>query len=785
MAIRQLSIAVTDFLHALYHPKDLGSGFVASTRGQEGTQGHQLVSSRQLPGYRAEVPIEFQYEQLGYQLILRGRIDGLLTTEAGLLVEEVKTTYLPLGDLQVDQFPIHLAQLQLYLYFVSQHHPGREVSGRLTYLNLDDLSERSFAVNVQPEQSEAFFRDLADGFLRQQLELEHWQQVRNDSILGLCFPFPTPRPGQTELIETVLAAVTGERDLIAEAATGIGKTVAVLFPALQSLARQELKRLFFLTAKTVGKEIVKKTLANLTQQGLRLRTVFIEAKDRVCPSPGSSCKPGGCPYTDNYYAKVDQLIPALLAYELITPEVVAEWGRHHQVCPYELSLDLALQADLIIGDYNYLFDPGVYLRRFFLGPKRRDCLFLIDEAHNLVARGREMYSATLEQSRLQSLEFSLRRSEPRIADAVVAVGAFFEQWERDLWKEQRPGVRLAELPEMFEPALEKLAALCERFLRQQTSHPLWETVNDFYLELTAFIRIAAKLDANYALYAKQEQHGVRLRLFCLNPGPRLRERLEYSRSAVFFSATLAPAPYFQQLLGAREPLQLRLTSPFPQENRLYLHVPGVDTRFNARKDTANAVAQAAADLVLAHNGNYLMFFPSYAYLQTVWPLIIAVVGARAEVFTQSPQMSNQAKMEFLRRVSNRNPNRSNLGLAVLGGIFGEGIDLPGEELVGVIIVGPGLPTLSDEQELLKLYYDEQDGRGMLYAYIIPGLIRVIQSAGRVFRTPEDRGVVLLLDDRFLQESYQDLLPPDWFLPGRPFSTPEYRQVLAEFWNQND
>ncbi len=785
LANYQVTISVTELLNRLFHPKDLNDGFIPATRGQEGSAGHQLVSTRRRPGYRAEVPVEFHYEGHGYQLRIRGRIDGLLDDGAGLLVEEVKTTYLPLATLNPEDFPLHQAQLKLYLYFMMMQS-AQPVTGQLTYLNLDDLSEKSFPLELSREAGAAFFTDLAEAFLRELQTAADWRDIRDASLKQIRFPYPTLRAGQSELMEAVEQAIRAERDLLAEAATGIGKTIAILYPALKSLAGPTVDRLFFLTAKTNGREIVRKTVVNLQHQGLRLRTVFLEAKERVCFQPGAPCHPEVCPYTIDYYNRAEKVLPELLAAELIAPELVIEAARRENLCPFELSLDLALRADLIVGDYNYIFDPGVFLRRFFSGPKKRDSLFLIDEAHNLVGRGREMYSATLRQSQWTSLEWSARNSAPRLAAAIQAVLEHFEQWERELWRESRPGLRLAALPEMLETALERLAAVAGLFLREQAHHPLWDQVRLCYFELTALIRVVARLGPEYAIYIRQEQAGVELRLFCINPGPALRERLEYSRAAIFCSATLSPPEYFRELLGGRNPLQVRLGSPFPRENRLYLHVPGIDTRFHARRDSAGQVVRCAAALIAAHAGNYLMFFPSYAYLQAVWPLLREALGhdSPVAIHVQLPGMSGAARAAFLRKVAGPKSQGSNLGLAVLGGVFGEAVDLPGEDLVGVIIVGPGLPVLNEEQELIRMHFDEWDGKGLFYAAVVPGMIRVIQSAGRVFRTPEDRGVVLLLDDRFCQEPFESLLPPDWFLPGRAFSSPDYRRILAEFWAES-
>jgi DNA excision repair protein ERCC-2 len=811
----EIKIGVRDLLEVIFNPKDLNTTFFPATRGQEGSEGHQILRSQRPAGYRSEVAVEFPYETPEYRLLVRGRIDGVLESDTGVLIEEIKTTYTPIADLYRGQNPIHEAQLKLYLYFVMAQSPGIEVTGKLTYLNLDDLSERSFPLDISMAEGEAFFLSLAEAYLAHQRSYDGWCRVRNDSLVNLWFPFTDPRPGQTELMDMVTLALEQERDLFAEAATGIGKTIAVLYPSLKRLAdSNRFNQIFFLTAKTAGKEILKKTLLTIMKQGLRLRTVFIEAKSRVCLASEVKCHPLYCTYARDYYTKVKEIMPPILEKEMMTPELIINYAREHQVCPFELSLDLSLHADLIVCDYNYVFDPGVFLRRFFLNSGRKDFLFLVDEAHNLVPRGREMYSATLSQRELAGFrtetralhESSLENLHEKIDAACAAIDSFFQGWYREIQQERRPGIILSHLPDLLLPALERLVALLELLLKQNSAPKARERTQEFYFNLTAFTRIAALVNKDYAIYVKQDEEPVReanpgspsgtsepaepwihLRLFCINPGPLLRPRLDQGRVAVFFSATLSPSDYFKELLGGSpDSFNLRLTSPFPQETRLYFHVPGIDTRYRLRSQSAGMLAQCISELVTAHTGNYLIFFPSYAYLQAVLPLVRPLLTGKAAIYMQSPSMSESQKQEFLRRITDTSAatatNRSNVGLAVLGGIFGEGIDLPGEQLVGVMVVGPGLPVVSDEQELIRQYFEERNGEGFLFAYLIPGLIRVIQAAGRVFRTPDDQGVVMLVDDRFLHENYQELLPPDWFMPGRPFSNPNYRQALSDFWN---
>ena len=775
-------ISVTELIEFCNPPTTLAATPQFPSRALEGISGHQLLASTRPKGYQTEIPIEYEYKWNNLHLTVHGRIDGLIPTETGIVIEEIKTTYLPVNEFNDIPYPLHRAQIQIYLYFFMSRNPQQEVTGRLTYLNLESLEERTFPITLSIKEARDTFENLAHKYLAYQIESLNWLETRNLSLNKLSFPFSQPRPGQAELMETVSQALQSEQDLFIEAATGIGKTISVLFPALKQLAGADrFRRIFFLTAKTAGKEILRKTLNNLTEHGLRLRSVFIEAKERVCLAPGSQCD--SCQYAVNYYSKVEAALPRLLSMELITPELIANLAQQELLCPFELSLDLALNADLIICDYNYLFDPGVYLRRFFLSSGKRDSIFLIDEAHNLDNRGREMYSAALSQNELKRWTIQLETINPKLADCGRKILTIFDEYLRELKETNQQSLLLPSLNPLLEPALEQWNALLEKTIRQTPFSVSRDQILTIYFELIKFIRIIPLLNKDYAIYVKSENQNLILKILCLNPGPLLRKRLAKGRSAIFFSATLSPHEYFRELLGGKEDaIQIRLASPFPKEIRLYLHVPGIDTRYRARANSLAQLVECIVTTVQSRLGNYLTFFPSYSYLQTVFPILRQQLSDQALVYAQLPGMAKEAKERFLANLFRKHTNQSKLGLAVLGGSFAEGIDLPGEQLIGVIIVGPGLPMVNEEQELIRLYFDERNNSGFFYAYLIPGLIKVIQAAGRVFRTPEDTGLVILVDDRFADERYQELLPPDWFLPGRSFSEPDYQEALKNFWN---
>lgn len=775
-----VEMGVLEFLQAGMRVGGLGGVGLARGRALAAANAHYATAARRSPEWKREAPVRLVFEGKGCRLTVRGRVDALLVTPHEVVVEEIKATWRPLAGVQAGDNPLDVAQLRLYHHFACTTYPDRRVGAALTYVEAGTGAERSFRMDWEPEESRAFAESLAVVVLEQAAEARDWRRVRDRSLAALKFPFPELREGQGALLAAVEGAIKRRSDLLVEAATGIGKTMAVLYPALRNLGREGYSRIFYLTAKTAGAQAAAQAVALLREQGMRLRVLYLQAKERMCPLAGPDrpdCLEGFCPYAERFNARVGKAVLPLLAQEEITPEAVLAAGMRDTLCPFELALEVALGADLIVCDYNYAFDPAVHLRRFFAPGEPADNLFLVDEAHNLVPRGREMYSATLTEQSLGQAREALGLDAGPLAERLFAVAARFPELRARIEEEGGAACLLESLPENLADQVAAAVEAGGEMLPEMPPSPERRQVADTHYALAHFSRIAACLDNNYAIYA--EPH--RLRLFCLNPGPRLAARLEHATAAIFLSGTLSPARYFETMLGAREGAgHLVLPSPFPRENRLYLHVPEISTRYVRREETKPTVAQVIVDVARARPGSYLAFFPSYAYLGSVAAEIAIARPEGVTVIVQRPGMRRREQGDFLRQVSVAGPG-SRLGLAVMGGLFGEAVDLPGEQLVGVIIVGPALPPRSMELELIRAHFDEPDGEGFLYAYVIPGMIRVIQAAGRVFRTPEDRGVVVLLDDRFLQEPYRELLPADWGAEDAGFSTPHYRERLEEFW----
>jgi DNA excision repair protein ERCC-2 len=785
MADALLELGVLDFLRATFKVGGLtidwgGRGAMAA-----GLAVHRTLATRRPPGYRCEVPIQLVAEHRNLRVKVNGRLDGLLIGEEHVWVEELKSTMLPLAELTPAGAPWHLAQLQLYHHALCQRYPDRTVLPTLTYIHPETLEERAFEFSWTPDESAAFFQALAERLLTEEAERRAWSLCRDASLAALPFPFPAPRPGQPQLMQAVEAAIRRQTDLLLEAPTGLGKTLGVLFPALQHLPHAGgYRRIFFLTAKSAGVSVVAQALDHLREGGMRLRVLLLQAKERSCPLAGPdqpACCEDECPYAAHFYPKLQLLLPELLTHDVWSPELLRKIADADELCPYELALELTTWADLVVCDYNYAFDPGVMLRQYFSAFAPPDSLLLVDEAHNLVTRGRTMYSATLRESTLQALATLAGPTDP-LTEAVALVAPCWTTWRELLRQDGAPAARLERMPADLSVYLTAVLEAAGRLVSRWPAGVRRRQTLDLVDEVFGFARILGLLSSEHAIYVQGDGAGLRLCLQCLHPGPHLRARLERALATVCFSATLSPARYFRELLGLRDGAQtVALPSPFPQDNRLLLHVPDVSTKLAKRSATTPTVAGILQTLLATRPGNYLAFFPSFSYLSAVWAELMARRLPDVRLLTQRPGLTSAQQVEFLAPFSAPPARGSLLGLAVMGGLFGEGIDLPGEQLIGALIAGPALPAITPETELIREYFDLRSEEGYYFAYLVPGIVRVIQAAGRVWRTPEDRGVVILLDDRFLDPPFRELLPAEWDAEGEEFSTAALQERLEEFW----
>lgn len=728
----------------------------------EGSRIHRRIQKEQGDQYEAEVSLSLTTEYEGITYTVEGRADGILTTDEGVLVDEIKTTALLLEEIDGEN-RLHWGQALCYAYIIALQRSLPRLDVQLTYCRRETGEIRRFARPYTFEQLETFYMDLLFQYQMWAEMQEDWNQVRDTSIRALPFPFSAYRPGQRQLAASVYRTVRDEGQLFCQAPTGIGKTISTLYPAVKALGEGHTDKIFYLTAKTITRQATMDACKNMAGQGLRLRTIILTAKDKICfcrdaeGNRNGECNPDGCPYAKGHFSRVnDALYDLLGSCDFYSRSVVEACAERHRVCPFELQLDATLWCDCIVGDYNYLFDPQVYLRRFFDFP-RGGYTFLIDEAHNLVDRAREMYSAALNKAAVWAVKKSLNKKDD-LARALSALNRAFLAL-RDGDAEERV-VTQAEAVDTLLPPLNRVADETVLWLKQHPGAPQEEAVLSLYFDVLRYLKIADLYDGRYRSLITFSKKDVTVKQFCIDPAALLAGCLSKGRAAVFFSATLTPMSYYQELFGAREEAQsLLLPSPFPRDNLCLLVGDRVSTRYQDRTDSIEPVARMIGAAVQAKKGNYMVFFPSYAYMRAVYDVFTALFPEQRTV-RQTTDMKEAEREAFLNQFEVE-PAESLLGFCVLGGIYSEGIDLRGDRLIGSIVVGVGLPQICPEQEVVRAYFEEQNHMGFAYAYQIPGMNKVHQAAGRVIRGETDRGLVLLIDDRFTSFSYRRLFPAHW------------------------
>ncbi|MBI2947664.1 MAG: ATP-dependent DNA helicase [Verrucomicrobia bacterium] len=812
MSKRAIPISVRELVEFVLRAGDLGTDrdFFGPARALEGTRGHQRLQASRPKGYRAEVSLSYQIEAAEFALNISGRVDGILETPGSVLIEEIKTVR---GGWSSEPDLLHWAQAKIYAFIYGARHRLERIDVQLTYLDLDSDTVTPFRQTFGAHELSAFFTEVTRLYVDWLEEQIAWWRLRDDSIRLLSFPFPQFRAGQPELMAAASGVLANGGNLFVEAPTGIGKTIAVLFPAVQALERGVITKIFYLTAKTLGRTVAEKAFTDLRAAGLRLRSLTFTAREKLCFNQGQPCDVRTCPYAIGYYDRVRNAVRAALNQETMTRPAIEELARGHQVCPAALCADVSRWVDVVICDYNYVFDPKVYFRSFF-EHQRGDYAFLIDEAHNLVDRSRAMFSTELPEHEFAEASKTMRSYLPQLAKQMTKIARqisgqrseapsphFSPPMEErvpdsstaalfadDLFQSRRSSKRSAaprsafarkDAPTGLAPILRAFLTKAEEWLAQNTSAPFRDELLSLYFRVADFLRTFDLYDERYVTLVETFRDTTRLRLYCLDPASFLQAATRRGRSAIFFSATLSPMQYFRDAFGRDEAdAVLRLPSPFPPENLRLLIADYIATDFKRRGATVEDVARAIGAVTQARQGNYLVYFPSYQYLNQVRQRFIELCPSVATL-AQTSGMTEKAREEFLQAF--RSDHQQTLvGFAVMGGIFGEGIDLGGERLVGAVVVGVGLPQLCLERDLIREHFDAKNGAGFEYAYAFPGLTRVCQASGRVIRSETDRGVVLLIDTRFAERRYRELLPP-WWQPDFVGSPHEISSALYRFW----
>lgn len=722
---------------------------------QLGGRIHRKIQRQMGSDYYAEVPLKITVPCEGFAIQIEGRADGIQKTADGVVVDEIKGV---LRELEYIEKPVsvHLAQAKCYGYIYGKQQELDSITIQMTYCQMETEEVKRFQETFSIEELERWFLDIVmqyEKWARFQVE---WRQTRDATIKEAEFPYPY-REGQRELVTSVYRTILRKKKLFIQAPTGVGKTMATIFPAVKAVGEGLGDKIFYLTAKTITRTVAEQAFQILKKNGLQYKVATLTAKEKICFCEKAECNPDACPYAKGHFDRVnDAVYEMITTMEEMSRENIETQAKKHKVCPFEMGLDVSLWVDAIICDYNYVFDPNAHLKRFFSEGKKGEYLFLIDEAHNLVERGREMYSAVLYKEEFLQMKKAVRYESVKLTRQLAGCNQMLLEMKRECQTYK-------EYNSISHFALKLLNVMngLQKFLEEKEQ--VDEEVLEFYFHVRNFLNIYEEVDENYVIYTELEEGGdFKLKLFCVNPAVKLQNFLSQGNSTVFFSATLLPIRYYKRLLSVEtDDYAVYAHSPFKEANRLLVLGQDVSTKYTRRGyEMYERFAIYIKNVMQAKPGNYLVFFPSYRFMEEVRETFERYRTEEMCCMIQEQNMNEQDREAFLQEFEAEREG-SLAGFCVMGGIFSEGIDLTKERLIGAMIVGTGLPQVCNEREILKQYFDRHGENGFDYAYLYPGMNKVLQAAGRVIRTEEDKGVIALLDDRFAGRRYLEIFPREW------------------------
>lgn len=727
---------------------------------QMGSRIHRKIQRQMGSDYQAEVPLKTEIACDGFILKIEGRADGLIHAKEQVMVDEIKGVLRELDRVQ-EPAGIHLAQAKCYASMVVEQEGLDEIGVQMTYCQMETEEVKRFQYSYQSNELKTWFDEVIRQYEKWAKFQIEWRKARNTSIKGIEFPFPY-RKGQRNLAVSVYRTILRKKKLFIQAPTGVGKTISTVFPAVKAVGEELGEKIFYLTAKTITRTVAEQAFETLREQNLKFKVITLTAKEKICFCEETSCNPDDCPYAKGHFDRVNDAVYELLMQEdVMSREVLEAQARKHKVCPFEMALDVSTWVDGVICDYNYVFDPDARLKRFFAEGGAGGYLFLIDEAHNLVERGRQMYSAELCKEDFLAVKKLVKGEAPRFAKRLEACNKILLAMKKEC-----ENYKVLDNISHFGIQLMNVLSETDRYLEECVDKEVRETVLDFYFQVRSFLNIYDGLDENYVIYTEYQENGrFVLKLFCVNPAANLQKCLDKGNSAVFFSATLLPIQYYKRLLSTeKDNYAVYIDSSFDTKKRLLMNGVDVSTRYAMRsREMYQRYATYIFRVVKAKMGNYLIFFPSYRFMEDVYQEFTQLLASdeeEMELVIQQKHMDEEERENFLRAFE-MGREKSLIGFGVLGGIFSEGIDLTNEKLIGTLIIGTGLPQVCNEREILKSYFDQKGLYGFDYAYRYPGMNKVLQAAGRVIRTEDDRGVILLLDERFQREKGKEIFPKEW------------------------
>lgn len=775
-----IRISVRNLIEFVMRSGDIDTSYVSQDRAVQGIMAHKKLQSEYEGNYDSEFFLRNETEIEGMKFIVEGRADGVITEDDVIILDEIKSTTRDLETFTEDFSQLHWAQVMCYAYFYSKAYDVDILGVQLSYYNIEDEETKRFRKTFTSNELWDFYSKLLLEYLDFSKKLLEWRNARNDSITGLGFPFGSYRKGQREMAVAVYKTIIDSEKLFIEAPTGIGKTMSAVFPSVKAIGESLVDKLFYLTARSTTKAACNNALDLLIDSGLKIKAVTFTAKEKSCINDVVKCNPKDCPYAKGHFDRVnDAIIDILDNEQLIDFEIIRKYSLEHEVCPFETQLDLGIYSDVVVCDYNYAFDPRVYLRRFFDSPTDR-FLFLVDEAHNLIDRGREMFSQELQSAKLLEIIESFTGEYLPIRKAISRLLNKIESYRPYL--DDLGNYCKTEEPEDIYFSIKTLTSKMDAFLAEEKDAEHYETILNLYFELQSYLRISELYDESFrAVFTLDDMEMMVVKLLCIDTSSLFKEILKRARSSVFFSATLTPMDFYAELLGGDEnSYKYHLDSPFAKENLFIGAMATISTKYKDRQRSVAQISETISRFISKKKGNYLIFFPSYIYMDMVYTDFVGK-NEDLDIIAQNRSMTEDDRDEF---IASFDDAENRIGFAVLGGVFAEGIDLAGDRLIGSIIVSVGLPGIGFERDVIKEYFNEIKGMGFEYAYQYPGMNKVLQAAGRVIRTEEDRGAVLLIDDRFTKKYYRKLMPKHWSHIINYYDLDSVDENLNEFWIKN-
>lgn len=747
-----ISISARRLAEYVHRSGSIDARIGSSTALLEGTKIHQAVQKNYADTDEKEVYLERKIEVDGNLFQLEGRCDGLLSKEDQLIIDEIKSTSRSLQDID-EPSPVHLAQAAVYAWIVCETKGLERIDIQMTYVQTITKEERRFIQVCTAESLRRQIEDMIRLYAPFAMLMKNLLAKRNESIQSLTFPHAEFRQGQRKFAGAVYQTINEKGKLFAQAPTGIGKTISALFPSVKSLGEEKANHLIYSTAKTITRTAAEEAFSRMADHGLQMSSVTLTAKDKICFQEKTICQKEYCEFADGHYDRINAAIMDILENEQqMTRPVIEQYARKHRVCPFEYSMDLSYLTDAMIGDYNYVFDPRVARKRL-AGEQKRSTVLLVDEAHNLVDRAREMYSATIQKAPFLALSKS--DADPLLKKAAKKVNRACLDIKKSCG--ENPYVMLEEIPPEWKDSLLPFYEQAEEQVKNGAAD---ETIIDLYFAAQRMLHVIESMDERFYVLVEKRSSDVIVKVICMDPSLFIKETTKSYRASVFFSATLAPVQYVRKMLGGESTdYGVAIPSPFNKE-QIDVRVYPISTKYRDREYTIKEIVHAIKQGIEDAQGNFIVFFPSYRYMQSaVEEFQLQVEPGRYELLIQSINMSEEEREAFLQ--SFKKEKRNIVAFAVMGGVFSEGVDLPGNQLSGVAVIGVGLPQLNPERDQMKKYFQRQGQNGYHYAYVYPGINKVLQAGGRLIRTETDHGILLLIDDRFQTSLYQQLLPEEW------------------------